>query len=312
MKQVSLYILILGSIIIAFLLAACTTSETIPSTIPATDNTALTASTSTPDPTATLPTTATPIPPTPQTLKPTPTPVPPKKVLFVGNSLIFWNDGIDYHMAQLAGSANPPLAIEAESSTKMMMPLQRLWQFAKDEIENGDYDIVILQEDMQTSSSYKESKTADSFHEYARKFDALIKESGAKTVFFMAWPFEEGGEVPITYEEIAQAHRDIATELGADVAPVALAIQRTIKERPDLDVNDADGFHPSIYATYLSANVVYATISGKSPEGLTYLPPKGNYKLSDRETVVEGITEEEAAFLQRVAWETVQDYQAQQ
>ena len=298
--------------LLLMLLVACATSETIPSTIPATDTTALTVSTSTPGPTATLPPTATPILPTSPTLKPTPTPVPPKKILFIGNSLIFWNDGIDYHMAQLAGSANPPLAIEAESSTKMMMPLQRLWVFTKDEIENGDYDIVILQEDMQTSSSYKESKTADSFHEYARKFDALIKESGAKTVFFMAWPFEEGGEVPITYEEIAQAHRDIAAELGADVAPVALAIQRTIEERPDLDVNDADGFHPSIYATYLAANVVYATISGKSPEGLTYLPPKGIYKLSDRETVVDGITEEEAAFLQRIAWETVQDYQAQQ
>lgn len=303
---------IAGITLLLMLSVACSTSVTIPSTIPATDTTALTASTPTSDPTATLPPTATSQPPRSPTPKPTPTPVPPKKILFIGNSLIFWNDGIDYHMAQLAGATNPPLAIEAESSTKMMMPLQRLWVFTKDEIENGDYDIVVLQEDLQTSSSYKESKTADSFHEYARKFDALIKESGAKTVFFMAWPFEEGGEVPITHEEIAQAHRDIATELGADVAPVALAIQRTIEERPDLDVNDADGYHPSIYATYLSANVVYATIFDKSPEGLTYLPPKGIYKLSDRETVVDGITEEEAAFLQRIAWETVQDYQAQQ
>jgi len=298
--------------LLLMLLVACTSSESIPSTIPSTDTTALSASTSTPESTATLIPTATPIPPASPTLNPTPTPVPPIKILFVGNSVIFWNDGIDNHTAQLAGSANPPFAIEAESSTKVMMPLQRLWQSAKVEIEKGDYDIVILQEDLQVSSSYKKSKTAESFHEYARKFDALIKESGAKTVFFMAWPFEEGGELPITYEEVAQAHRDIAAELGADVAPVALAIQRSMEERPDLDVFDEDGIHPSIYATYLAANVVYATISGKSPEGLTYLPPKGNYELYDRVTVVDGITEEEAAFLQSIAWETVQDYQAQQ
>jgi hypothetical protein len=303
---------IAGITLLLMLLVACTTSVTIPSTIPATDTTALTASKSTPDPTATLPPTETPIPPTSPTLNPTPTPVPPKKILIIGNSVIFWNDGVDYHVAQLAASANPPLAIEAESYTKMMMPLQRLWQFAKDEIENGDYDIVVLQEDIQLSSSFIESKTVDSFHEYAQKFDALTKESGGKTIFFMAWPFEERGELPITYEEVAQAHRDIAAELGADVAPVALAMQRSMEERPDLDVFDADGIHPSIYATYLSANVVYATIFGKSPEGLTYLPPKGIYRLSDRETVVDGITEEEAAFLQRIAWETVQDYQAQQ
>jgi len=44
----------------------------------------------------------------------------------------------------------------------------------------------------------------------------------------------------------------------------------------------------------------YATVFGKNPIGIAYLP------------VVGRVTEEEAAFLQRIAWETIQEYQAQQ
>lgn len=111
--------------------------------------------------------------------------------------------------------------------------------------------------------------------------------------------------------EIAQADRNIATELGIDVAPVGLAFQRAMQERPDLDMYDSDGEHPSIYGTYLATNVIYATVFGESPVGLFYLPPEGNYMFSNG-GYPRGITKEEAAFLQRIAWETVQAYQAQQ
>jgi hypothetical protein len=62
----------------------------------------------------------------------------------------------------------------------------------------------------------------------------------------------------------------------------------------------SDRIHPNIHGTYLTALTIYAAVFGKSPIGLTYLP--SNYP---------GVTEEEGAFLQRIAWETVQEYQAQ-
>ena len=135
---------------------------------------------------------------------------------------------------------------------------------------------------------------------YSRQFDAEIKEAGAEPVIFMAWSYERLNW--ITMEEIAQAHRDIAAELGADVAPVGLAWQRAMEERPELDLYYLDGDHPSIHGTYLAINVVYATVFGKSPIGLAYQPTRGRV----------GVTEEEAAFLRRIAWETVQEYQAQE
>jgi len=141
------------------------------------------------------------------------------------------------------------------------------------------------------------------FHEYARKFDAEIKESGATPILFMANDYQRLGW--ISMEEIAQAHLDIATELGVDVAPVGLAMKRAMDESRDLgmfmDMYYEDREHPNLYGSYLAANIVYATVVGESPIGLAYLPSEENGVT---------VTEEEAALLQRIAWETVQEYQA--
>ena len=96
--------------------------------------------------------------------------------------------------------------------------------------------------------------------------------------------------------EIAQAHRDAAKELDVDVSPVGLAWQQASKQRPGMNFYGPDREHPSIYGTYLATCVLYATIYGRNPIGSAYVPS--------------GITVGEAAFLQGIAWQTVQDYRA--
>jgi hypothetical protein len=197
-------------------------------------------------------------------------------------------------LERLAGSADPPLVIKADRFTQGGAPLERLWRKysaarATNAIDLSAYDLIVLQEDLPETN-------VSTFHDYARQFDAEIKKAGSRPILLMAWSYQRLGW--ITMEEIAQAHRAIATELGTVVAPVGLAWQRAMKERPGLDLYAADREHPSIYGTYLAVNVVYAMISGKSPVGLTYFPS--------------GVAEEEAAFLQRIAWETVREYRAAQ
>ena len=136
-------------------------------------------------------------------------------------------------------------------------------------------------------------------------FVTEIVDAGAEPVLFMAWAYERLGW--ITMQEIAQAHYGIGEELGVAVAPVGIAWQRAMEERPDLDMYGDDEEHPSIYGTYLAVNVVYATVYGMSPEGLTYL--SDDHRVLPNGDVVFGIDEEDAAFLRRVAWETVQERQ---
>ena len=227
--------------------------------------------------------------------EPTATPEPPDRILFVGNSLTYSNIGVDWHIEQFAGSANPPLVIEADIVFEPARPLEHIRENTdvSEVIGEGDYDVVVLQEGLHRTD-------VETYHDTVRKFDAEIKEAGAETVLFMTWPVRSS---ELTIEEIAQANRDIATELGVEVAPVGLAWQRAMEERSELDLYRLDGVHPSVYGTLLATNVVYATVVEESPIGIAYLPSV--YGFGD-------VTEEEAAFLQRIAWETVQEYQAQQ
>jgi hypothetical protein len=68
-----------------------------------------------------------------------------------------------------------------------------------------------------------------------------------------------------------------------------------MKQRPLLNLYAPDGEHPSMAGSYLTTAVVYATVFGRDPSPLMYLP--------------DGLTADDAAFLRQVAWETVQTAQ---
>ena len=93
-----------------------------------------------------------------------------------------------------------------------------------------------------------------------------------------------------------ELHRSLAKELNVDVAPVGLAWQQASKQRPDLNMYADDREHPSIYGMYLATCVVFATVYGKNPTGFRYVPT--------------GVSSEQAEFLQKIAWQTVDDYRA--
>jgi hypothetical protein len=167
--------------------------------------------------------------------------------------------------------------------------LHRLWDRSEPRkaIATGGYEVVVLQEDI------PETSVAD-FREYARRFVAEVHKRHARPVLFMAWNYERLGW--ISMDEIAQAHRDAARELNVEVAPVGLAWQLAVKQRPGLNFYVADREHPNMLGTYLATCVIYATIYNRDPSGLSYAPS--------------GLPPADAAFLQQVAWESVKEYRA--
>jgi hypothetical protein len=103
--------------------------------------------------------------------------------------------------------------------------------------------------------------------------------------------------------------------------PDSLAWARVAHERPDLDLYDRDRVHPNNQGTYLTGCVLYATIYGQSPVGLSFRtadlrpdPAKASpsYKpVAESLRKMASMPEADVAFMQRIAWETVQEYQAQ-
>ena len=214
-------------------------------------------------------------------------PAPARKILFIGNSLTYSQNGLYYHLEQLTSSANPPVAVQTDKSVQGGATLKTLWEKAEPRalIGKGAYDVVILQEDIPENN-------VESFRQYARNFVGEIRKAGSRPVLLMAWAYQRLGWISMA--EIARAHRDAARELSVDVAPVGLAWQRAMKERPDLDLFVADREHPSLYGTYLATNVVYATVFDQNPINLAYVPA--------------GMSPDAAAFLRRIAWDTYQEW----
>ena len=209
------------------------------------------------------------------------------RILFIGNSLTFWNDGLWVHLERMAGRATPPVALTTGRSVFPGAFFKSLWERRepRDAIRSRAYDVVVLQEDL------PETRVED-FREHARRFVGEVKQAGARPVLLMAWAYSRLGW--ITMAEIAAAHRAAAAELKVDVAPVGLAWERARQQRAALNLYAPDREHPSVAGTYLTTAVVYATVFSKDPAALEYVPT--------------GISADDAAFLRRVAWATVREY----
>jgi hypothetical protein len=72
-------------------------------------------------------------------------------------------------------------------------------------------------------------------------------------------------------------------------------MERAAAERPAMEFLGPDEVHTTWEGAYLAAATIYATIFERSPEGLAY-----HF----------GISDDDASFLQRIAWETARDWQA--
>ncbi len=213
----------------------------------------------------------------------------PERILFIGNSHTHRYGGMDWLVGNLVASEDLPRTYEAERLTASGVTLAYHFQNgAPERIREGDWDVVVLQEYLPASPT----RTAEPFLDYARWFDEIIMESGARTVFYMTWP--QGRYDWADLDDYVAAHRQVEAELGARIAPVGVAMARAQAERPDLALIGADEVHATWVGVYLAAAVIYATLFDRSPQGLDTFP----------------IRQEDADFLQRIAWETVTDWQA--
>lgn len=216
---------------------------------------------------------------------------PPRHVLFIGNSFSYYNDSLHGHLRHLVLAADQEHAKEYVFRSSTISGAY-LMEHAGDlpyELQSKHWDAVVLQGQSREPMA-KDAAKAERFRQAARGFDGLIRASGAKTVFFMTWAYQDK---PAMTEPLAQGYESIANELDDLVVPVGLAFRRSLEERPALVLHFKDHMHPSLAGTYLAACTFYAALYGRTPEGNPYT--------ADLDAGT-------ARFLQGVAWRTVRDY----
>ena len=182
-------------------------------------------------------------------------------MLFVGNSYTYVND-LPKMVAALAKAGNQrPLEYDRQTSGE--------WTFEK-HVKDGKavkkmaaktWDYVVLQE-----QSLRPIQEPALMAEFGKRLSAEAQKHGAKTLLYLTWAREN---TPDTQPALTKAYRELAKDTKAAVAPVGEAWRAVLKADPAAGLHAADKSHPTKKGTYLSACVFYATLYGKSPEGLS-------------------------------------------
>lgn len=224
----------------------------------------------------------------------------PKRVLYIGNSLMYYSGGLQTHTHRIASNDTPPLKVEAGFKTVNITgadltqyPLEALLAPGKLGMKEP-FELVVLAGNSQDAMS--DDRRA-SYRQQVIEFDALIKKHGGKTVLY--WLPEtvkpHGSAGKGMFEKNQDMMLSVGNEVGALIIPVGLAFHEAYRLRPDVKLQVYDGNHPTVAGQYLAAAVVYATLYGRNPVGNPY----DYFGVLDKDT---------KEFVQKVAYDTVQKF----
>lgn len=182
-------------------------------------------------------------------------------VLFIGNSLTFHND-LPGTVAALARAAGGP-ALDVRAATIPGGTLEGAWDEgrARALVGAARWSAVVLQE-----QSMRPLTDPDAMEHAAVRFAEAARRRGARVVVYGTWPDrrepETGAALEATFRRVARAAH-------AEVAPAGAAWARALQSDPSLALWAEDGVHPTPAGTYLAACVLFATLTGQSPVGLS-------------------------------------------
>ena len=230
-----------------------------------------------------------------------------KTGIFIGNSFFYYNNGLPGQLSLMEKAADPDHKQDYRNTMVTIGGSGFDWHdvesyFRPNAIGNYSFDennnVVFNKLDklfdvavmMDCSQCPIHPKLKSVFSDYARKNSDIVRAKGAKPVFFMSWAYADKPEMTA---QLAEAYTTAGNANNALVIPAGLAFARAIGKQPELNLYAPDKRHPSLAGTYLATCVVFAALTGRSPVGNSYLA---------------NIDAPTAAFLQNVAWATVQEY----
>ena len=202
--------------------------------------------------------------------------VEPVRVLFIGNSYTFYNDGVWTHFQKLAYTAGYNAAVD-----QVTIGSHRLYQFAdpnesdpaggpvvEQKLTDNVYDYVFLQE--------QSTAPVDQYAQFESGVVTLSNRieqhnADAQVILYQTWGRETGSSdltgrgwtnETMTYD-LAYAYDKAAELVGATVSPAGTAFHEVYsKHASTIDLYDADQTHPTLEGTYLASLVHIGTVFG--------------------------------------------------
>jgi len=216
----------------------------------------------------------------------------PNRILFVGNSYLYYNDSVHNHVKKLLVEHYKDDGIVTKSST---IGGSRLHNHNIEHLLNPEnlqldkqIDLLIMQGG---SGEVKTSESRTRLTETAVKFSNKAHKLGIKTALYMTHAYLENDKryEPNLIKKIEKTYYEAGIKSDSLVMPVGLAYEMAYQENSQIKLHHPDGTHPGLLGTYLGACTVFATITNSSPEGLSY-----NY--------LGRVSDDDRVFLQKIAW----------
>lgn len=217
------------------------------------------------------------------------------RVLFIGNSLTYFND-LPGTVAQLAASVDDTIAVQSVAKPNFaLIDHANGKSNALEVIRAGGWHYVVLQ---QGPSALPESR--DTLILATRLLDPEIRAVGGRSALLMTWPELERFSV---FDDVRLSYQLAADTVGGLFLPAGEAWRAALAADPAVSLYGPDGYHPAELGTYVAALVVYEGITGHDARSLGPEAFVAGRKLPVPEATVRA--------LQRVAHETVARFVSQ-
>jgi hypothetical protein len=213
-----------------------------------------------------------------------------RRVLFIGNSLTYWNDLplIAQALADSAGGAS--LAVMVVAFPDFSLDDHRAEGTAQRAIARGGWEVVVVQ---QGPSSLPENR--EQLRSTVGVLSGEIRAVGATPALYSVWPSDDRRA---DFDRAIESYTLASQDVNGLLFPVATAWLAAWRLDPTLALYSPDGLHPSVAGSYLAALVMYGVLYERSPVGLP-----SRVRLASGTQL--GVTPDVAALLQAAAAEVL-------
>jgi hypothetical protein len=202
----------------------------------------------------------------------------PLRVLFIGNSLTYFND-LPGTVAGLAASMNSTIEVASVAEPNLaLIDHVNGESNALATIDSSHWDYVVMQ---QGPSALPLSR--DTLIIGARLLDAHVREAGGRSALFMVWP--ESSRFGV-FDDVRESYRTAAVAMNGLFLPAGEGWRAAWAADPQLMLYGPDGYHPSELGTYVAALVIYEGITGVDARTLPTEANVAGHKLAASESRV--------------------------
>jgi hypothetical protein len=182
-------------------------------------------------------------------------------ILFIGNSLTYFNDMPDIVAAiSLGAGDDPPVRVAMVAFPDFS--LEDHWNRgdALNAIAQGGWDVVVLQQGPSTLPASRAHLL-----EWSGRFAERIRAVGARPALLSVWPTDgsAGG-----FDATLASYTAAAEAVDGLLIPAGEAWRAARARDPALTLTVVDGFHPSLLGSVIAAYSTWTAITGRSPVGL--------------------------------------------